>query len=104
MENISLSYEVYQTPEQHNNIARTRWRDLFRPLINVKALHVPEDLVEGISQSLQSKDEEPPLELLPNLQVVQYSGAWYPQYAFGAFINERKVAGYAVNLIRVRYL
>jgi hypothetical protein len=84
--------------EWHNNVDRRQWRDLLRPFTNAKTIHVQDNLVNKIFHSLPSDDGEPPLELLPNLEEVGYSGGSDARDAFTAFLNERQVAGHPVSL------
>ena len=83
---------------QQRNIDRRQWRGLLRPFTNVKTIQVQDDLVGKLFHSLQSDDGEPPLELLPNLEEVGYSGESNARDAFTTFLNERQVAGHPVSL------
>ena len=85
--------------ERHNEVGRTRWRELLRPLGNLKTLHVQESLVSSLSQALQSDNGESALEILPNLKEVGYSGGDDSRDLFSRFIDEREVAGHPVTLI-----
>ena len=99
VEQVTFSYEEHkQSSESHNNVDRIQWRELLRPFTNAKAIHVQDDLVRKIFRSLPSDDGEPPLELLPNLEEVGYSGGSDAQDAFTTFLNERQEAGYPVSL------
>ncbi|KAI0253251.1 hypothetical protein BJV78DRAFT_223346 [Lactifluus subvellereus] len=89
-----------QSSEWDNEVDRTLWRQLLRPFSNLKTLHVQYSLVGKLACSLQTDDGEPPLELLPNLKEVGYSGD-YARDVFTPFINEREVAGHPVNLTMV---
>ncbi|KAI0246811.1 hypothetical protein BJV78DRAFT_97603 [Lactifluus subvellereus] len=62
--------EHSQSSEWHHEVDRTLWRQLLRPLSNLKTLHVQTSLVGQLAGSLQTEDGEPPLELLPNLEEV----------------------------------
>jgi hypothetical protein len=64
----------------------------------VKTLSLQGDLVGTISRSLQSDDGEPPLEVLPCLKEVGYSGGSDARHAFTAFLNERQAGGRPVSL------
>ncbi|KAI0249399.1 hypothetical protein BJV78DRAFT_703185 [Lactifluus subvellereus] len=97
VEKLTLS----QSPEWHNKVDRTQWHQLLRPFSNLKTLHVQNDLVGKLSRSLRTDDGEPPLELLPNLNEVGYSGGDDARDAFTPFINERQEAGHPVNLTMV---
>jgi hypothetical protein len=62
---------------------------------------VQDELVERIAHSLQTDDGEPPLELLPTLKELGYSGGDDARDAFTPFIDERQVAGHPVNLTMI---
>jgi hypothetical protein len=99
VEQVTFSYEVHkQSSEWDNNVDRRQWRELLRPFTNAKAIHVQGDLVSQMFGSLPSDNGEPPLELLPNLEEVGYSGGGDARDAITAFINERQVAGHPVSL------
>jgi hypothetical protein len=68
VEQVTFRYQGrYQS---HNHVDRSQWRELLRPFTNAKTIRVQDDLASGIFCSLPSDDGEPPLELLPNLEVV----------------------------------
>jgi hypothetical protein len=100
VEQVAFSYEEHkQSSEWHNIVDRREWRELLRPFTNAKTIHVQDDLVGKIFHSLPSDDGEPPLELLPNLEEVGYSGESDSlRDAFTTFLNERQVAGHPVSL------
>ena len=104
VERLTLSHKVHsQSSEWHNKIDRIQWRQLLRPFSNLNALHVQDELVERIADSLQSDDGEPPLELLPTLKELGYSGGDDARDAFTSFMDERQVAGHPVNLTMINY-
>ncbi|KAH9979270.1 hypothetical protein BGW80DRAFT_1454947 [Lactifluus volemus] len=99
VEQVTFSYdERYQQLEWLNNVDRSQWHELLRPFTNVKTIHVKDGLISKIFRSLQSDDGEPPLELLPNLEEIGYSGGSDARDAFTRFLNERQVLGYPVSL------
>jgi hypothetical protein len=99
VEKVTFSYqERNQLSEQHNNVDRVQWRELLRPFTNVKTIRVQDDLVSKIFPSLPSDDGDPPLELLPHLEEVEYSGDRNARDTFTRFLNERQVAGHPVSL------
>jgi hypothetical protein len=99
VEQVTLNYERhYDSSEWHSNIDRRQWRELFRPFINAKSICVRGTPVGEILRPLLSQDGEPPLELLPNLEEVEYSRGGDAQDVLTAFVDERQVAGYPVNL------
>jgi hypothetical protein len=102
VEQLTLSHvEHFQSPEWHIEVGRAQWRQLLRPFANLKTLHVQNDLVNKLARSLTTDDGEPPIELLPNLKEVGYSGGDNPRDVFTPFIDERQVAGYPVKLTMV---
>jgi hypothetical protein len=66
-----------------------------------KTLHVAEGLVEELTRCLQPDDGELPLELLPELQELTYSGGGNTGGAFTSFIDARQNTGRPVTLIRL---
>ncbi|KAI0247543.1 hypothetical protein BJV78DRAFT_909302 [Lactifluus subvellereus] len=102
VEKLKLRHEEHiQSLEWHNRVDRTLWRQLLRSFNNLETLHVQGELVGKLAHSLQSDDGEPPLELLPSLKELGYSGGGNAWDAFTPFIDERQVAGHPVNLTRV---
>jgi hypothetical protein len=101
VEHLTLSHvEHSQSPEWHNEIDPTQWRGILRSFDNLKTLHVQNSLAGRLSRSLQVDDGESPVELLPNLKELGYSGD-DARDAFIPFIDERQVAGHPVNLTKV---
>ncbi|KAI0245833.1 hypothetical protein BJV78DRAFT_233416 [Lactifluus subvellereus] len=102
VEKLTLSHiEHNRSSERHNEVDRTQWRQLLRPFSNLKSLYVQNGLVGKLARSLQTDDGEPPLELLPNLEELGYSGGDDARDAFTPIIDERQVAGHPVNLTMV---
>jgi hypothetical protein len=98
VEKLTLRHEKHnQSSEWHNQVDRTQWRELLGPFENVKVLHLENELLERLSRSLPSGDEEMPMDILPNLEELTYSGGNISS-AYTAFINERKAAGHPVCL------
>jgi hypothetical protein len=99
VEKVTFSYDkCYRSSEWHNNVDRRQWRELLRPFAIAKTIHVQDHLVSKIIRSLPSEDGEPPLELLPNLEEVGYSGGSDARDALIRLLNERQVAGRPVSL------
>ena len=77
---------------------------LFRSLLgsfrNVKTLRIDEGLVEELSRCLELDDGELPLELLPELQELTYSGSGNTGDTFTSFIDARQDAGRPLTLVR----
>ncbi|KAI0286302.1 hypothetical protein BC826DRAFT_95114 [Russula brevipes] len=75
------------------------WRRLLRSLSNVKTLHVADGLALEVSRSLQLRDGESPMELLPKLEQLSFSGKGDVGNAFSPFIDARQNAGSPVLLV-----
>jgi hypothetical protein len=102
VERLTFNHEEHsQSSEWQNEVDRTQWRQLLRPFSNLSTLYVKDELVERIAHSLQTDDGEPPLELLPTLRELGYSGGDDARDAFTPFIDERQVAGHPVNLTMI---
>ena len=100
VEHLSLGHEEHsRSSEEHNEVDRTEWRKLLRPFRNVKTLWIDNGLVEQLTRCLELEDEdgELPLELLPELQKLTYSGTGD---AFNSFIETRQNADRAITLVR----
>jgi hypothetical protein len=97
-----LAFEFDDFYEARNEFDRTEWRRLLRPFCNVKTLHIDdtEELVEGLSHILRVGDGEDPLEVLPELQELTYSGSGETGEAFAPLIDALQNAGRPVTLVR----
>ena len=101
VERLTLRHEIHrQSSEEHNDIDRIRWRNILRSFSNVKTLRVEDGLIEELSRCLRLEDEELPLELLPELQELAYSGGVDAGDEFTSFIDARQIAGRPVTLVR----
>jgi hypothetical protein len=99
VENLNLEHEEHsQSSGEHNDVDRIQWRNLLRSFANVKTLRVDDGLVEEISRCLRSEDGELPLDLLPELQELIYSGRRDAGDVFTSFIDARQNAGRPVIL------
>jgi hypothetical protein len=101
VEKLALNHtDIYNYQQAHGIFATedTEWRKFLRPFNNVKSLNVSRDLVRPFSHSLrlEDEDEEPPQELLSNLEVLICSGRDHDIRE--AFINQRQDAGHPVRL------
>ena len=92
-------WEHSLSTEEHNEVDRAEWRGLLSQFSNVKTLRIGDGLVEELSRCLQLEDGENPLELLPELQELRYSGSGDIGGAFTSFISARLTAGRPVNLV-----
>jgi len=98
VEHLFLEHKIHwQSSEEHNEVDRSEWRKLLSSFSNVKTLSVADGLVAGFSRCLHLEDGELPLELLPELQELTYSGS---RDAFIPFIDARQAAGRPVTLVR----
>ena len=101
VEHLNLVHKVHsRSAEEHNEVDRTEWRRLLRPFSNVKALSIAKALVKDLSRCLQVEDGELPLEVLPELQELTYSGSADTGDAFTSFVDARRNAGRPVTLVR----
>ena len=101
VEHLTLQHEVHgQSSEEHNDVDRIEWRKLLRSFSSVKTLRVMDGLVEQLSRCLRLEDGEFPLELLPDLQELTYSGSGNAGDAFTSIIDARQNAGRHVTLVR----
>ena len=97
VEHLNLAYN--RSYQKYNVVdRRTEWRKLFRSFSNVKTLRVEHGLVEELSCCLRVEDGEHPMELLPELQELTYSGSNDIGDGFTSFIDARRNAGRPVTL------
>jgi hypothetical protein len=98
VEHLTLEHDVHsRSSEEHNEVDRTEWRKLLRSFNNVKTLRIDDGLVRELSRCLRLEDGEHPLELLPELQELTYSGSSNANDAFTPFIDARQNAGRPVT-------
>ena len=103
VEHLTLQHKVQSlSSEVHNEVDRIEWRKLLRSFSNVNSLHVDNGLVKELSRGLRLEDGEHPLELLPELQELTYSGSGDTGGAFKSFIDARQNAAHPVTLTRRR--
>ncbi|KAI0285529.1 hypothetical protein BC826DRAFT_1052125 [Russula brevipes] len=71
VEHLDVLYDRHrQSSDAHNAVDRILWRELLRPLNNVKNLFVENGLIGELSRFLRMSDGESPLELLPELEMI----------------------------------
>jgi hypothetical protein len=99
VKNVTLIMNGLGLSPRVNEVNRTQWRGLLRIFSNVTKLRVSTTHFrgQGLSHSLRTEDGDLPLELLPNLEEVTYSGS-DDENAFTPFINEREALGRPVHL------
>jgi hypothetical protein len=97
VEHLTLKHSIHSRSfEEHNEVDRSEWRKLLRSFTNVKTFRIDDGLIGELSRCLPSEDGEHPLELLPELQEVTYSGSDNADDAFTSFIDARQNAGHPV--------
>jgi hypothetical protein len=103
VEHLTLERKVGWPPEEHSEVDRIEWRNLLTSFSNVKMLtfRVQDRLVKELSRSLQLDDGELPLELLPRLQELRYSGSSHTGDSFASFVDARQNAGRPVTLVHL---
>jgi len=100
-EHLVLEHDVHsESSEEHNEVDRNELRKLLRPFSNVKTVQIQNELINDVSRCLKLEDGELPLELLPELQQLEYSGSRNTGNAFTSFIDARRNAGRPVTLVR----
>jgi hypothetical protein len=103
VEHLTLAHDVHsRSSEEHNKVDRTEWRKLLTSFSNVKTLDIEDGLVSELSRCLRLDDGEHPLDVLPELQELTYSGSDNANNAFTSFIDTRQNAGRPVTLIKLR--
>jgi hypothetical protein len=95
---LHLDYQFTPSPERHNEADRTHWREVLRSFNNVKTLHVPNGLLGDLSRSIQLRDGESPMELLPELKELRYDAGSVDDDAFVPFLDVRRNAGHPFTL------
>ena len=97
--NLNLTYQEHTlSSKSHNEANRTQWREVLQSFNNVEILCVHEDLVNELSSSLQVRDGESPMELLPELKELQYYDRIDIREAFSPFLHARYNAGRPVHV------
>jgi hypothetical protein len=94
-----VHYEHSQSSGEHNEVDRTEWRRLLRPFNNVKTLRFADGLVKELSRCLQLEDGDLPLEVLPELQDLIYSGSGNIGDGFASFVDARRNTGRPITLV-----
>jgi hypothetical protein len=101
VEHLTLGHKEHsRSSEEHNEVDRTEWRKFLQSFSNVKTLQIDKGLVGELSRCLELEDGELPLELLPELQELTYSGSGDTGDAFTSFVDARQNAGRPVTLDR----
>ena len=101
VEHLTLVHKVHsRSSDEHNEVNRAEWRKLLGPFANLKTLRIDDGLAKGLSRCLRLEDEEDPLELLPELQELTYSGSGNANDGFTSFIDARRNVDRPVTLIK----
>jgi hypothetical protein len=101
VELLTLEHKIHgRSSDEHNEVDPTEWRKLLRSFGKVKILRIHGGLVKELSRCLRLDGGELPLELLPELQELTYSGRGSAGVAFAPFIDARQSAGRPVVLKR----
>ena len=79
---------------------RTEWRKLLSSFRNVRTLRIDSRMDKELSRSLKSNGGELPLELLPELQELTYSGSCDAADAPSSFISACQNADRRITLLR----
>ena len=101
VKHITLQPESQLTPigDRQSTADRTQWRKLFRSFGNVKTLCVPDNgLITQVSHSLRPDNEESPMELLPELNKLEYSAGVDAGDGFTPFVDAREKAGHPITI------
>jgi hypothetical protein len=103
VEHLILEHEVDSWSSEEHNVGQNevdrQWHKLFSFFSNVKTLRIDNGLVEAVSRSLLD-DGEFPLELLPELQELTYSGSGKTGDTFTSFIHARQNTGRPITVTR----
>jgi hypothetical protein len=101
VEHLTLEHREHRrSSEEHNEVDCTEWRKLLNLFRNMKTLRIARGLVKELARCLELDDGELPLEVLPELQELTYSGSGDTSDAFTTFIDARQTAGRPITLIR----
>ena len=105
VEHLILECEMHSLPHKgYSVVDRTEWRQLLRTFSNAKTLYVGNGIAEELScfLPLAPDDGEHPLELLPELQELEYSGSGDLGDTLTSFIDARRIIARPVILIDSR--
>jgi hypothetical protein len=101
VEHLTLVHKVHnRSSEEHNEVERAEWLKLLRSFSNVKTLRIKDGFVGELSRCLTLEVGEDPLELLPELHELTYSGSGNSHDALTQFIDARQSAGRPITLIK----
>ena len=99
----TVEHLTFEHDEDHDELEvevdRTEWHRLLRSFSNVKTLSADDRLVDELSRCLRPNDGEHPLDVLPELQELSYTGTDDIGDAFTSFLDARQDAGHPVDLL-----
>jgi hypothetical protein len=102
-EDLRVAMKYFPSSEEGSAVDDSQWRKLLRPFSLVNTLRLGgegvNEFAAELARSLQVNDEESPMELLPGLKNVIYSGYIFSD-PFKAFIDARQKQGHPVVLVR----
>ena len=101
VEELSIVHRTHDTSSiTRSNDNRVEWHNILSQFSSIRALEIPEELVEELSLHLKPDGDEAPVELLPRLEKVVVPANVGD--AFSAFIDSRQIGGHPVNLAYTR--
>jgi hypothetical protein len=97
----TVEHLTFEHDEDHDEpeVDRTEWHRLLKSFINVKTLSVDDRLVDELSRCLRLNDGEHPLEVLPELHELSYTGTGDIGDTFTSFLDSRQNSGHPVDLL-----
>ena len=99
VEYLILEYESHTSShEGHNEVDHTEWRELLKSFSHAKTLRIDDGIAKELKELLSCLQWDP-LELLPELQELEYSGSGDLGYALTPFLDVRRNTGRPVILI-----
>jgi len=97
---LILEYDHSRLPACGEQVDRTHWREILGSFGNVNTLHVPNYLIGEVSRSLKLENGESPMDVLPQLKKLSYSGSRGAGDKLKPFIKARRKAGHPITLTR----
>ncbi|KAH9955693.1 hypothetical protein BC827DRAFT_1386300 [Russula dissimulans] len=98
--NLILEYDYSRLAARGDQVDRTHWREILGSFGNVNTLHVPNGLIGEVSRSLKPENGESPMDVLPQLKKLSYSGSRGAGDKLKPFIKARRKAGRPITLTR----
>ena len=98
VEHLTFKHELHDEDHDELEVDRTEWHKLFGSFSNVKTLCVDDGLVDELARCLRLNDGKHPLDVLPELQELSYTGTDDIGDTFTSFLDARKNAGRPITL------